>query len=300
VRRPGYGRRGPALAAALALAALGIGCRETPKPGLTSTAPRPAPNFEKVCEVVNARAAKLRRVWARAVTSFTWKDAEGKGHWEQGEGFFQLVQPSRFALDIGKLGEVIIWAGCDDDFYWLIRRGEDKTARIGAHDGPGSEQLLREGLPATPLELIELAGVTPISTDRPPVATGWTESGLWVVVTAVENGSVRREIDPVSGEPRRIVLRSKGWDRVESVLTEPAPVELDGTSDWPRMATRMTVTDLSNGNKLVVSIEAMSDGIRGRSPGKERLKPENFDFDVLRERLGVKRVIDLDEGAEAK
>lgn len=289
-------------AAVLAIAAFALatlpGCKPKQSSPPLAVINRPKPAYVDVAALVNARAAKLNRVWARAVTSFSWTDAEGTARSEQGEGFFQLVQPSKFALDIGKVGEIIIWAGCDDTRYWLIHRGDEKSASVGTHNGPGAGRLLEDGLPATPMDLIELAGVTPLPTKDKPLSIGWVKgpdgADLWSVETARPGGSIRREIDPATGEPRRIVLRTKGRDSVEATLTGSVPVELNGTSDWPRMASRLTITDLAGTSKVTIGLEGHNDGLRGRRPGNERLKPAVFNFDILKDRLSVQHIENLD------
>ncbi len=275
------------------------GCKTGPdkEPLGPVRAGRPAPTLEEVARPVNERAAQLKRVWARAVTSVSWTDHEGNRRGEQGEGFFQLIQPSRFALDIGKVGEVVIWAGCDEERYWLIRRGDEKSAVIGRHDGPGSDRLLEEGLPATPRDLIELAGVTGIDTRVKPISLGWTGDGLWRLEEKRPYGSLVREINPKTGEAMRVRVMSGGIVRVESELENYVWMELANTSDWPRMPTRIKVRDLRNGNEIVVGLEGMTDGVRGRRPGNERMKPEVFTFEVLKDRLGVERVEDVDAPA---
>ena len=144
------------VSAACALAVVLAGCKAKKAMPPLERVQRPAPLLEDVRASVNARAEKLQRVWARAVTSIAWTQPDGTRRSEQGEGFFQLMQPSNLALDIGKVGEVVIWAGCDASRYWVIRRGDEKTAIVGRHDGPGSDRLMEEGLPATPLDMIEL------------------------------------------------------------------------------------------------------------------------------------------------
>lgn len=261
---------------------------------------RPAPKFEEVAASVNTRVKDLQRVWARAVTSFTYTDADGTKRTEQGEGFFQLLQPSRFALDIGKVGEVIVWAGCDDKRYWLIRRGDEKSATVGRHDGVGADRLLQEGMPATPLNLIDLAGVTGVAPIKPGTkapAVGWTMDGFWTLEEPRPYGTLYREIDPRTGEPRTVAMRSGGRDRVASELKNHVFMELANTSDWPRMPTRITITDVATGNTITIGLEGMSDGIRGRSKGNERLKPAVFDFEGLCRAFGVERIEDVDAAA---
>jgi hypothetical protein len=286
------------LLAAVVAAPIGLtGCKSKQASPPLEQVRRPAPKFEDVATVVNTRVKDLQRVWARAVTSFTYTDGEGSKRTEQGEGFFQLLQPSRFALDIGKVGEVIVWAGCDDKRYWLIRRDDVKSAVVGRHDGAGSERLLEEGLPATPLNLIDLAGVTGVTVPKPGTLiplVGWTMDGFWTLEEPRPYGTLYREIDPRTGEPRRVVMKSGGRERVASELRNHVFMELANTSDWPRMPTRITITDLDTGNTITIGLEGMSDGIRGRRPGNERLKPAVFDFEGLCAALGVEKIEDLD------
>lgn len=267
------------------------GCKTT---AAHSNPRRPVPPYSEIVEKCNARTDRLARIWAGAVTSFTWKDEDGRSHYEQGNGFFELVQPSNFALDIGKVGEVAMWMGCNQDRYWLIERGDKRVARVGRHDGPGVERLKDLGFPGTPKDLIDLAGVTPLPPNDKPVEIGWTDGGLWRVVHDEPYGQLVRELDPDTGEPRKIeILNEDGQVRILSKLDKYGPVELEGVGGYfPMIATQIIVEDLDNSSKMQISLERMSDGIRGaRVP---RLTPEIFQFEKLCQRLGVQRVIDLD------
>lgn len=287
-----------ALALALAGACLLAACDTKPKqPVLGPVArpsTRPAPKYADIVAGMNERAALLKRVWARSVTSFSWTDHENNARNEQGEGFFQLIQPTSLALDIGKVGEVIVWAGCDAKRYWLIRRNDEKTAVVGRHNGPGVDRLAEEGFPATPLDLIALSGVTPLDPNAKPLALGWTSDNWWLLEIGTKAQSVRMEIDPRNAEPRKITFLRNAVPLIESELTNYAPVEVAERSLWAKMATRIAVTDLFTQSRLTIGLEGMSDGIRGRSKGNERMKPVTFDFETLCERLGVTSIEDLD------
>ncbi len=287
-------------ALALALSVAPLGCGTTRRAGSPAAAApaRALPNYDEIRSAYNRRTDRLGRVWGRAVVTIGFVDSRGKRRSEQGEGHFQLIQPSRLALSIGKLGEVLVWIGCDEDRYWLIDPKESKRAYVGRHDLVTAEKVERMGLPAAPLDLIRLTGATPLPASNPGVVFGWGKSaggGERLIVESPEGERVwRYTIDPDLSLPERIELLRKA-DRtilLTATLENFEAVQLRGVGGFhPLMAARLTAEAPESGSQMRASLWGMNDG------GSTRLSAENFDFEALLGILGVTPVIDLDATA---
>lgn len=259
------------------------------------------PTYRMLANAQNARAARLGKLWARATVSIDYRDSEGRKRWEQGEGHFQVIQPSKLALSVGKLGEVFLWIGCDEERYWLIDTKGAKAAYVGRHELVTRGKIEALGLPVPPRDLIALAGMSPIAAGT---ASG---SGDPVVVTRGKTASYRVMrggvpwtifVDAATLTPVRVEVAESvagEGDAPEAVivaeLSQYRDVPLKGSSGFfPRVATRVECLHTPSGSTMSVTLTDPSDG------GTNRLKPEAFDFEGLVEALGVSEVIDLDEG----
>ncbi len=256
----------------------------------------PPPTYADIANAYNARAARLQRVWARAVVSVDFTDDEGNRRWEQGEGHFQVIQPSKMALSAGKLGEVMLWIGCDTDRYWLIDAKEKHRAWVGKHSAATRQKIESLGVPAAPRDLLALAGITPLpnptNDQRLDPQPRWSNDKKTLIFDADRTGTRWRYfINPKTYEPSRIEVIDPATS--EPILT--ATLELydnltirgDGTLP-PRIATRFRCLHHPSGSTLGLSITDMIDG------GPTKLREQNFDFDALHELLGIKDTIDLD------
>lgn len=251
------------------------------------------PPYRSVANKQNARAKRLERLWARAVVSITYTDDDGAERWEQGEGHFQVIQPSRMALSVGKLGEVFLWIGCDEERYWLIDPKETKRAYVGRHDMVTREKIESLGLPVPPRDLIALAGITPVPAGggaRDPRLV--RESDATFTFDQRRDGGVwRTRVDAATLDPVGIDIVSDAGDVVvEAVLERYREVKLRGeVGFFPQVASKMRLVHLPTNSSMTLTLTDASDG------GKNRLVPQAFEFESLIDLLGVGEVVDLDE-----
>lgn len=307
-------RRRTQRGAALALLAAALAGCAAPRKGAApvATAPQsgaPSPQqveaYDDIATRWNARAADLARIWARAVVQIEFIDADGDRRNEQGEGHLQLIQPAQFALSIGKLGEVMLWLGADASRYWVIEPGDASRASVGSDATLGLPCHRSLGLPAHPLDILDLMGVTPLPLKAevasrnlaPPWATRTRDGRLLVVEAPGRLARRRMFLDPETLLPRRIQLfASDRPSQVESAmitadLTDPEPVTLrDRGGFFPRVASRIAIVHTESDTRIVLHLSDMSDG-RDRSG---RLSPRVFDFDSLTSAFGIARVDRLD------
>jgi hypothetical protein len=256
----------------------------------------PPATYREIATAYNQRTARLQRVWGRAVVSVEYTDDEGRRRSEQGEGHFQVIQPSRLALSAGKLGEVILWIGCDADRYWFIDAKEHHRAWVGRHASATREKVESLGMPAPPRELLALAGITALPAPgldarRDPVVR-WGPNRKVLVFEVMRGGSRwRYTVDPRTHEPSRIeVIDGATGEPILSAtlqLYENVTIRGEGYVP-PKIASRIRCLHHPSGSNLGLSIADMVDG------GGNKLREENFDFEALRERLGITEVVDAD------
>lgn len=288
--------RALATAAIAAIAAMSmlLGACATGQSGASSKSPRQAPpGYDEVATRFNERADRLGRIWANATARFTYLDEDGDAHTEQGEGHFQLIAPDRFALSIGKISEVLFWIGCDHDRYWFFQMYEGDRVSVGRNDNIGQPCSSDLGLPASPVDIIDLLGVTPLGpTDHG--ATSWSNNGKWLVVDTPGRQTWRRLfLDPKTLFPARIELYDPN-DTAEPVviatIEEYDKVELEGVGGFmPRAPSRLQIDHKASGTSLRLFLHNLNDG---KTNG--RLPDAAFSFESLVEAYGPDEIIVLD------
>ena len=250
------------------------------------------PSYGEIVAKYNERTAMLDRVWARCSAAFKYEDQDGTERSEQGEGHLQIAQPGRFALSVGKLGEILLWVGGDDERYWLIQRVEDKVAFVGRYAELTPEKASAIGLPVYPNEMMRLLGVVELPVDNEGIVYRYRDGDIVVSVLAgvAENGVEARwfyKLDPATNEPRAV--RLKVGDRVilESVLSEYIRVEKEGVALGPTIAKRCLLKYKPTGASLNIQID---DTV---SDGKGKLRSSAFNFEGLADALGPLEIVDI-------
>jgi hypothetical protein len=292
--------RGVTLAGLLAAAVLALvpaGCATAPaKADAERGAP---PSYAEVAARYNERVEPLQRLWGSAVARLEYRDEQGRLRREQGEGVLQLIQPSRFALDVGKLGETLLWLGCDEQRYWMFELHEADRAQVGLHANLGRPCNRPAGLPAHPLDIIELLGVTPMPVDWPtarpdqPVGeTKWSSDGRLLIVDTPARRAYRRlYLDPETYLPQRAEIYSFPERELVlfATLSEYERVRIRAGAR-PLMAGRIIIERPGEETKITLDLGSMTDG----SFRADRLISDAFSFEALLSAYRPEEVIVLD------
>jgi hypothetical protein len=269
----------------LLLALIACGCRTSDAPSAA-----PAPPVAEVVQAYDARVARLDRIWARTTVAFRYRDAEGADRYDQGDGFFQLRDGDKLALNIGKLGETMLWIGCDAERYWLFDLLDQRTRFTGRHDQFTEEKARRLGLPVAPRDLLTLVGLMPLGDIE---EIGVDADGQWQLRRTDANGAWLFTLEPGSALPRRIErLDADGELQLRSELSDDKFVDITGEGgNDPIIAAKMRIAHVPSGQSLTILLDG--DVIDGRRSNKP--KPINFDLDVLTDLLGpIDRMVDVD------
>lgn len=253
----------------------------------------PPPTYAEVATKHNARAARLTRLWANATVQFSYLDEEGDRHSEQGEGHLQFRAPDEFALSVGKISEVLFWIGSDHERFWFFQLYEGSRASIGRHDNLGKPCSRGLGLPASPADIIDLLGITPLPEDAPG-ATSWSLNGKYLVVDAPGRLAWRRLfLDPKTSLPVRIELYDPDDTEAPVVIAtieENDRVELEGVGGFmPRAPSRVQIDHPASETSIRLFLHNLNDG---KTNG--RLPDEAFDFRTLVEAFAPKEIVVLD------
>jgi hypothetical protein len=300
---PAMRPRGSWLAAALlawALCIVGSGC-SAHGPGRQDDRQAPGaelPGYEALFEAAERRNGTLDRLWATAVTSLRYTDAQGERRRDQGEGHFQLARPGSLALFIGKLGETYLVLGSDLERYWWLERLEERVAYVGQSSLALERSTAVLGVPLLPSDLVlamdlarwpepggdevrgvdwsGLEGVDPARTARVLLYQAGRSRAVHVDVFTLEPVAV--EILTDRGEALA-VSRLSGYETVRNLVGAPVA---------PRVPTRVQVELPSADARLELTL--------GQPEMSERRpKASAFDLEGLLRAFGIGRVVDLDE-----
>ncbi|MHC4908163.1 MAG: hypothetical protein ACYTF9_00380 [Planctomycetota bacterium] len=277
------------LAASIVLA----GCDTTPVVDEAAADPgTPAPAYADLAAAHNARVANLRDIACPIGTvELHWMEDE-KERWAQGDAEMWIRLPRHTALRLSKLGDDLLWLGSDAERYWLFDLLDDGVTLVtAAHDTPMSASGAGR-IPARPLVLLDLLGITPLPTFESggPTVAWDEEAGGWGFVVDSAAGRVRMVLD----EPGRLPIRIDALDADEAAenaviatsrLREYAPVPIDGLSvlDHPLMAQVIQIEDRVGGR---------AEFFLRRWSGREedRARDQLFELDRLRRAMPPDRV----------
>ena len=246
----------------------------------------------------NEAVAGLDRVWASTDATLRWEDPEsGKVRKESGEGVLVMVEPRRVTLTMGKLGKTGLWAGCNEERYWLFDiqdRGEEE-AWVGTHEDAGRACAEPLPLPLPPDAVPWLLGVRELPV--PGVGKVGVEKGYWVLEVEPDEEAglsyrLRMYVNPETSRPAVVeMLDTSGENMLTCYLSEYAPVEQHDAprADWPTMPTRVRCFTADGKAELTLSLQGVSDG-------EGQINDAAFDFEVLLKAYTPRVVHDLDAG----
>lgn len=292
-----------------------MGCRREARPaGDMMVVENIGVDRAEIIRRYNARVARLSRIWGRAIVSIEYTDDKGGRRYEQGDGFLQFLQPSRLALSLGKASETLLWLGCDAERYWIIEPRERRAA-VGRHDRLNDRTLERLQLPAAPLDLIMMFGLSRLPEEDGASAAGgggggggagaqvrWVraeEGGtIWLQVDVERAGrAFRLRLDPKSALPRVVQAldRPGGSPIVSASLDRYLGVQILGEpAFFPQIPSLVRIDHITRNAVIKVTLEGLNDGRVDGGEAKGRLGARNFDFESLRQSQGVREIMDLD------
>lgn len=290
------GRYGAAVACCCAGWVL-AGCESSggadPRDGTTPLQIVPASvSYEEVAQRHNANAQHLRALFSDVVVRLSFVNEQGDRQEEQGEGRLQLVQPSYFAMSIGKLGEIVFWLGADEDEYWWFDFSSDRRILfVGRHEMYEQSRARALGVVVPPRQLMTLLGTTMLPT-KGGLVQGSSDGRLVGVTIATAEGGRKRLWYPTSGErmmvPVKIEIYGRGGElEMVADLSNPQTANIRGVGVPPVVPTRVAIGHVQSESKITIDLSGMQDGI-------DRMSEEAFSYRSLYKRLKATEAYSLD------
>lgn len=271
---------------------LAVGCAGPQRAG---ELPAEVPSYRELAERYNANLAKMDQLWTSSVVAIRWVDEDGKKQFEQGEGHFIFVPPKRVALTVGKLGDVLLWAGADEQRYWLFDLGEAGKAYVGKHENVGKACSEPLPLPVLPGNVPYLLGLLPLDLEQASVAPPVEVlNGQYLIEPP--GLRLRMLLDPKTALPSRVdLVGDTGNSVLIAQLSNYETMEAEGLppGQAAKIARRAMLTAVGQDASLSLTFSDATDGKRF-----DKINPKAFDFDVLLKAHRPSEVVVLDAQCE--
>ncbi|MEX0746121.1 MAG: hypothetical protein WD118_11015 [Phycisphaeraceae bacterium] len=251
---------------------------------------RPAgvPTYNDLVDRYNAHVMNLDQLWSASRVAMRWTDENGNLQFEQGDGQLIYRRPNEIAMTVGQLGQTVLWAGSDDERYWLFDLHQNDTVMVGRHEFVGRPCARQLAYPVSPHAMPHLLGLLPL----PPSADAEVIIDRNYFRIDPPGTDVRIWIDPTSWQPQRVDLLNDAGESVVAARLwrhESVRMETVARDAWPRIATAANIYVLGEEGYLSLSLGSLSDGRR-----RNQVRDQTFDFDVLLRAHRPREVIELD------
>ena len=240
-------------------------------------------------EAYNANASALERVFARTDVELAWRTAEGKARSESGDGRLIFERPLSTAMTVEVLGDIKLWAGSNEQGFWLFDDFDQNVAYYGAYGQP-----LQRGLPlpVQPEAIPYLLGLMPIDPSRRPLEPQ-VEVVLGYYVIEPPGLNLRLMLHPDTARPVRVDLTDpSGASTVICLLDGDLPVgeSAEPIAVLPAKADVYPVAEPGEESRLTLQLKRPT-------TDADKIKKRFFTFADLVEAMKPKRVIDLNAPA---
>ena len=265
-------------------------------------APEPTPHagqlieaditYREVAEGYNATVAQFDKLFLRTYVRLAWQETDGDGDTryrsEAGDGKIMFAAPGNTVLTIEKLSRVYLWAGSNDEQYWLFDQLDEsnKVAYVGHYDAAGSSDTRMLPIPFRPDAVPYLLGL--VALDPALDSRVYTYDGQYLIEPA--GMRMRMLIDPTSFRPTRVdLLDERGWSLVMCKLTGRFGVEVEGVPSqrWPVVCDDAELFVAGQASNMSIELIHATNNPR-------RVRDQLFDLDVLMEALKPDALVDLD------
>lgn len=280
----------------------GVGCRRGPlnlNPRSSASPITEADiSYVELAGRYNQTVRYFDQLWVRNAIKIEWnqtlKNGDRRSRNLVGDGKFIFVPPRDSVLTVEHLGTVYLWAGSNDEQYWLFDLSEDeKAAYLGRFDALGRPGTRTMPIPVRPDSVAYLLGVLPLPVNPDASEQPIVEEFEGQYFIEPPGLNLRMLIDKQTFRPTRVYLTDRnGFSQIRSDLTGQTRVEVDGLSgkDQPVLCEKAVVYVTGYETRLTLNLEyATTDA--------SRINERVFDFETLRKLHKPSVFINLD-GAE--
>jgi len=294
-RLPIWGRSFLALAAVLSLTA----CHGTTQFGVIGNNSPITPaeiSYNEVIAGYNQSVASFDQLFIRTYVRVAWRETDADGNTserrEAGDGKILFVPMRDIVLTVEKAGKVYLWAGSNDERYWLfdLVDSSEKVAYVGTYAAGGAGDPRSLPIPIRPDSVPNLLGLVAIDLyagDDPPEVLMY--EGQYLIEPP--GLGLRMLLDPNSFRPTRVdLIDAEGWSVVTCLLEGRYPVEVEGipANRLPVICDRAEIYVAGQATRL--SLESTF-----ATTDSDRINDRIFDWDTLLRAHDPEVVIDLDQ-----
>lgn len=248
--------------------------------------------YREIAEGYNRTVEHFDKLFLRTYIRLAWQETGGDGQVryrsEAGDGKFIFDAPRSTVLTVEKLSRIYLWAGSNDEHYWLFDQIDEghKVAYLGRHDEASTPDARYLPLPFRPDDVPYLLGLLPLN---PALESKvYLYDGQYLIEP--EGMRLRMLVDPTSFRPTRVdLLDDAGWSIVTCRLTGRFGVEVEGVNENALPVVCDDADVFVSGQASRMSIELVH-----ATTNPRRVQDRMFDLDVLMESLKPDAVIDLD------
>lgn len=273
-----------------------LGCCAPPPPRLPQREyhPLPAyqPTYRELAVQHNRNLEGLDRLWIRTAVSMNWVDPDGSSRFERADDSRLILQrPSNLALAVGSsvpgVG-TLLWAGCDDERYWLFDLREENRVYWGHHRNIGRPCSLELALPMHPRDTPRLLGLAELDPDHGGHVWWDYAIGGWVIEPT--NAGYRVLVQHETGLPMRVdLLDEAGYSRLVCLLN----ADRQGSQRAELPPRRVDVLLLDSEERLTLEIREVD-----RNPSRRRLNENQFSLESLMDSFRPGQIKQLDEACD--
>lgn len=248
----------------------------------------------ELIEEHNVRAAQLDQLHAYGVLKITWMDERGE-HSDQGDAELWIDQPSRTALRVDAVGEVLLWLGSNNESWWLFDMINEPSTLHVRHGSASRDSLADSAnrkdeniIPLHPLVLLDLLGITPLRQLEGEAAMYDSQAKRWTLRAASPNATLNLVFSE-SGQLMTIEALDASGDIVAvSVLRDEASVAVRGVNplNWPKAATHITITLADQSGSVLL---ALNNDMKAAL--EDRQAARVFDLEAIKASLKPDRVM---------
>ena len=270
------------------LTTLAIGCQREPivpanlNPPAIDNPASELPDYAQLVERYNVTAAGLDRLWARTDVELRWLDDRDRARRESGDGRLIFERPLNTAWTLEVFGDIKLWAGSDEQGFWMFDLLEDPVAYYGNYAQPLARPL---PLPVQPEAVPYLLGLMPLDPGRRPVAPE-VEQVLGYFVIEPPGLGLRLMLDPETARPVRIdMIDDSGLSQLTCILTGQLEVQ---ASDGQTVVVPQTAELYPQRETSRLTLK-----LKRPSTDEKKIRARLFDFKQLADSFKVQRTIDL-------
>ncbi len=242
------------------------------------------PDYRELVERYNENVRMIPRLWVRTRVEMRWRDEKNRQRREVGDGRLIFDRPLNTAMTVEVLGDTKLWAGSDENGFWVFDLLNDKTAYYGSYSKPLAQPL---PLPVQPEAVPYLLGLIEIDPRRLPIGDPVKNVDGYALIQPPDL-KMTFLLHPETGLPARIdLIDAQGESVLVSRLTGEIEVAV-AEGESPILPAKAELFPIGEESRMTLDLTRAT-------TRPDKVKSKWFRFDTLRAALKPSRIIDLNQ-----